>query len=72
MTRSLSTRFLRPTKVGIATTIHAWIVQQRPPLYTLKGEVRQHGQVTAKAKAEFADAAMIHSILEGLKEEPLS
>lgn len=61
VTRELNVRYLRPTQCGIPTEIKAWLEQDSSPLFTLKGEIRQGGKLTAKAMGSFADPAALRA-----------
>lgn len=53
VTAKLSIRFRHPVKLGMEATIQAWLVDQSPPLYVLKAELRQGDQTCALADAKF-------------------
>ena len=53
VTGRLNIRFRHPVKLGANAVIHAWMVEQYPPLYVLKAELAQEGKVCALADAKF-------------------
>jgi len=52
-TAKLNVRFHRPVEVGVPATVHARLTDARPPLYLLRGELRQGGVLRASARASF-------------------
>ena len=53
VTGRLNIRFRHPVKLGANAVIHAWVIEQYPPLYVLKAELAQEGKVCALADAKF-------------------
>ena len=55
VTAELNVRFRHPVVVSQAATVRAWATRFAPPLYVVKGEVLQNGQVKATATGKFMD-----------------
>ena len=53
VTGRLNVRFRHPVKLGADAVMRAWVVEQYPPLYLLKAELNQEGNVCALADAKF-------------------
>ena len=53
VTAKLNIRFPRPVQVGVEATVRARLVEKSPPLYVLKAELLQHGEVCAHAEGKF-------------------
>ena len=53
VTAELKVRFRHPVVTGQIATVRAWIVQSASPLYIVKAEVLQGGQVKATATGKF-------------------
>ncbi len=52
-TVSLSIRYHHPVFSGKPVVIRAWLVKQEPPLYTLRGELRQMDETPVIAEGLF-------------------
>lgn len=59
VTVELNVRFRNPVLVGRPVAIKAWIESSLPPLYTLRGEIRQDGELMATATGKFAEKSML-------------
>jgi len=55
VTAELRVRFRHPVETGCNATIRAWMERASAPLYVLKAELIQTGQVKAKAEGKFVD-----------------
>lgn len=55
MTGDLCVRFLKPVVTSSPTVVSAWIERSLPPLFKMNGEVRQHGEIMARATAKFME-----------------
>ena len=55
VTAELNVQFRHPVVAGQAATVRAWITRSAPPLYILKAEVLQDGQVKAMTTGKFMD-----------------
>ena len=53
VTAKLNLRFRHPVRLGVDAVIRAWLVDQYPPLYSLKAELHQEDQTCAVAEAKF-------------------
>ena len=49
VTAALDIRFRHPVMTGQTAAVHAWVTRSTPPVYVLKAEVSQQGQVKATA-----------------------
>ncbi len=56
-TAKLALRYALPSRVGVPCVIRAELVRSRPPAYVLRAEVRQEGEVCARAEATFLASA---------------
>ena len=61
LTGELSVRFLRPVAVRSPAIVSAWIERSFPPLFKMKGEVRQNGDIMARATAKFMEVRISKS-----------
>lgn len=57
VTGELRVKFRHPVATDCMATIRAWIVDHRSPLYVLKAELEQGGQIKAKAEGKFVESA---------------
>jgi len=55
VTAALEIRFRHLVVTGQTATVRAWVTRAMPPLYVLKAEVSQQGQVKATANGTFMD-----------------
>jgi acyl-coenzyme A thioesterase PaaI-like protein len=55
VTAELIVRFRHPVTIDHKATIRAWITRDESPLYILKAEVSQEGQIKATATGKFMD-----------------
>ena len=55
VTAELNVRFRHPVETGRAATVRAWIERNASPLYVVKAELAQAGEVKATATAKFMD-----------------
>ena len=55
VTAELKVRFRHPVVTGTIATVRAWIDQSVPPLFLMKAELLQSGQVKATATGKFMD-----------------
>ncbi len=53
VTAKLNLRFHQPVAVGVPATIRAWLERETPPIYGLRAEVRQRGELKASAESLF-------------------
>jgi acyl-coenzyme A thioesterase PaaI-like protein len=68
-TGELRVRFHAEVKAGLAATVRAWLVDARPPLHRLASEVRQNGQVCARATAKFMTVSGARRIRDEARED---
>ena len=57
LTAELTVRFRHPVCTGTAATVRAWIERRCRPLYVLKAELVQDGQIKATAGGKFMEQA---------------
>ena len=55
LTGDLNVRFLKPVAVSSPAEVSAWIERSFPPLFKMNGEVRQNGEIMARATTKFMD-----------------
>jgi len=53
VTAKLNIRYHRPARIERTAQVRAWVVGESPPLYLLRGELFQDGQLCASAEGTF-------------------
>ncbi len=53
LTADLHVKYCLPARIGLKTVVKASISRARPPLYILRSELFQEGEICAKAEAKF-------------------
>ncbi len=61
VTGELSVRYLKPVIISRPAMVSAWLVESRAPLFILDGEVRQNGEIMARATAKFMEVRISDS-----------
>jgi len=64
VTAEMTVQFRHPIEVGKVLAVRAWITRSRSPLYVVEGELRQDGQLKAKAKGKFADKPQSFEVIQ--------
>jgi len=59
LTAELAVKYKAPVKIGRAVELKAWIASDCEPLYLLKAELSQNGDIKVLAEAKFMRSAAI-------------
>ncbi len=65
LTGELNVRFLKPVLVCRQAVVSARLAEAFPPLFRMEAEMRQSGELRAKATAKFVEVSEIHAPRSG-------
>lgn len=68
LTGELNVRFLKPVIVSRGATVSARVAESLPPLFYMEADIRQDGEIMAKASAKFMEACGTGVCLSGRPE----
>lgn len=60
VTADFRVRFRHPVITGQMASVRAWITRSTPPIYELKAEIVQEGQVKTTATGKFMEQSQLH------------